>query len=109
MARRKKVAELEDILEKIPDDKKYIGQKLIEELIFMQGTLTDLKRQIKENGTVEHFENGKQNFLRENPALKSYNVTVQRYSQLYKQLTDLLPKTPGTPTGNAVYDFLKEE
>lgn len=74
----------------------------------MQGTLTELKREIKENGTVEHFENGKQSFLRENPALKSYNVTVQRYSQLYKQLTDLLPKIPDTPLGNAVYDFLKE-
>ena len=34
-----KVAELEAILEKIPEDKKYIGQKLIDELIFMDDTL----------------------------------------------------------------------
>jgi len=107
MARRKKVAELDAILEKIPEDKKFIGVKLVDELIFMQTTLTNLKRQIKEGGEVEHFEQGKQNFLRESPALKSYNTTVQRYSQLYKQLTDLMPKTQEAEKSNAVYDFLK--
>ena len=108
MPRKKKVLEFEKILEKIPEDKKFIGQKLVEELIFMQTTLTNLKRQIKENGEVEHFEQGKQNFLRESPALKSYNTTVQRYSLLYKQLTDLMPKTQEAEKSNAIYDFLKE-
>ncbi len=107
MARKKKVAELEAILERIPDDKKYIGQKIIDELVFMQDTLTTLKRKIKENGTEEEFINGKQNFVRESTALKSYNTTVQRYSQLYKQLTDLMPKTQEAEKSNAVYDFIK--
>ena len=77
----------------------------------MKETLADLKAQVKENGTVEHFEQGKQNFLRENPALKSYNTTVQRYSQLYKQLTDILPKTTdsGVMPGDALLDFMNEE
>lgn len=107
MARKKKIAELEEILERIPEDKKYIGRKIVEELIFMQDTLTVLKRKIRENGTEEEFVQGKQNFVRESTALKSYNTTIQRYSTLYRQLSDLMPKNQGTGEGNAVYDFLK--
>lgn len=101
--------EFKAILEKIPQDKKNIGERLVEELLFMRETLEDLKGQIREKGTVEKFEQGKQNFMRESPALKSYNTTVNRYSQLYKQLTDLLPKVQETQQSNALYDFLKEE
>ena len=100
--------EYRDILEKIPQDKRAIGEKLAQELSFMDETLADLKAQIREKGTIEHFEQGKQNFLRESPALKSYNTTVQRYSLLYRQLSDLMGKSPEIEKSNAVYDFIKE-
>lgn len=109
MARKTMKAEFREILEKIPDDKKAIGKKLIEELSFMEKTLASLKRQIEENGELEHFQQGKQDFLRESPALKGYNTTVQRYSVMYRQLTDLMGKTQEAEKSNAVYDFLKEE
>lgn len=109
MARKTMKAEFREILEKIPDDKKVIGKKLIEELSFMKKTLASLKRQIEENGELEHFQQGKQDFLRESPALKGYNTTVQRYSVMYRQLTDLMGKTQEAEKSNAVYDFLKEE
>ena len=109
MARKTMKAEFREILEKIPDDKNVIGKKLIEELSFMEKTLASLKRQIEENGELEHFQQGKQDFLRESPALKGYNTTVQRYSVMYRQLTDLMGKTQEAEKSNAVYDFLKEE
>ena len=109
MARNAIKPEFREILEKIPDDKKVIGRKLIEELSFMEKTLASLKRQIEENGELEHFQQGKQDFLRESPALKGYNTTVQRYSVMYRQLTDLMGKTQEAEKSNAVYDFLKEE
>lgn len=109
MARKTMKAEFREILEKIPEDKKVIGKKLIEELSFMEKTLASLKRQIEENGELEHFQQGKQDFLRESPALKGYNTTVQRYSVMYRQLTDLMGKTQEAEKSNAVYDFLKEE
>ena len=109
MARKTMKAEFREILEKIPDDKKVIGKKLIEELSFMEKTLASLKRQIEENGELGHFQQGKQDFLRESPALKGYNTTVQRYSVMYRQLTDLMGKTQEAEKSNAVYDFLKEE
>ena len=109
MARKTMKAEFREILEKIPDDKKVIGKKLIEELSFMEKTLASLKRQIEENGELEHFQQGKQDFLRESPALKGYTTTVQRYSVMYRQLSDLMGKTQEAEKSNAVYDFLKEE
>lgn len=108
MARKKKVAELSAILERIPEDKQYIAQKIIDELIFMDDTLIVLKRKIKENGTEEEFIQGKQQFTRESTALTSYTKVIQRYGTLYKQLTDLMPKTQEAEKSNAVYDFLKE-
>mgnify|MGYP004443531575 CR=1 FL=1 len=108
MGRKTISTELKQILEKVPEDKKAIAGRIADELIFMQSTLADLKKQIKEHGTIEHFEQGKQSFLRESPALKSYNMTIQRYSALYKQLTDLLPKETEVEKSNALYDFLKE-
>lgn len=108
MARKKINSELKIILERIPENKKAVAGRLADELIFLQATLTDLKQQIKERGTVEQFIQGKQNFLRESPALKSYNNTLKSYSNLYKQLTDLLPKEPEANKDNAILEFLKE-
>lgn len=103
----KKEASYDDILRKIPEDKRTIGEKLIAELTFMERTLSRLREQIIENGEVEHFQQGKQEFFRESPALKSYNTTVQRYSVMYRQLTDLMGKSVEAEKSNAVYDFIK--
>ena len=65
------------------------------------------KLPFRENGTIEQFKQGKQDFLRESPALRSYNTTVQRYSLLYRQLCDLAGKTVEAEKSNPVYDFLK--
>lgn len=108
MSRKTIKKEYKEILAKIPEDKKVIGEKLVEELSFMEKTLASLKRLIEENGEMEHFQQGKQDFLRESPALKSYNTTVQRYSVMYRQLTDLIGKSQEAEKSNAVYDFLKE-
>jgi len=108
MAAKKTKTDLKEILDKIPQDKQLIAAELVEELTFMRETLSELKKQIKASGTVEHFEQGSQSFLRESPALKAYNTTVQRYSVMYRQLTDLMGKTQEAEKSNAVYDFLKE-
>jgi len=75
----------------------------------MEHTLSELKKAVKEVGAVEHFENGKQKFLRENPALKSYNTTIQRYSLLYKQIADLLPPAEKPEAKDELAEFLKKK
>ena len=99
--------EFDQLVEKVADDRKAVARNIVEELTFMKETLSILKDQIRKTGTIEQFKQGKQEFLRESPALKSYNTTVQRYSLLYRQLCDLAGKTIEAEKSNPVYDFLK--
>lgn len=102
---------IKDLLPLIPDEKKPIAKKLITEINFMAKTLTSLRKMVNEQGAVELFKNGSQEMLREHPALKSYNTTIQRYSLLYKQLIDLIPKDSEKPPEevNPIYDFIRGE
>jgi len=99
--------QLNELVALIPDERKQIAQKLAAEIVFMAQTLDQLKHDVTERGVVELFKQGKQEFLRESPALKAYNTTIQRYSLLYRQLADLLPKQ-AVSTDNPLYDFIKE-
>lgn len=103
---RKQITELNKIIAQVPAEKQAIAKNLAEELRFMHDTMQDLKGKISEYGTIELFEQGKQKFLRENPAVKSYNSMIQRYSTVYKQLTDLLPKAAPKPPESELMDFI---
>lgn len=106
MSRRKISTELKTVLEKIPEDKRDIAARLADELYFMQGTLTDLKKQVKEQGTIEDFSQGAQKFKRESAALRGYNNTLKQYSSLFKQLCDLMPKEEIVKIGDKLDNFL---
>ena len=83
---------LKKILEKVPNEKRNEAELIVEELEFILETIADLKVKIKETGSVEHFINGKQDFLRESPALASYNKLMKTYDTFYKNLINLIPK-----------------
>jgi hypothetical protein len=102
------MAALKRLIKQVPADRKPIADSLFKELTFMEKTLTELKKAIKTEGPVSMFKQGQQQFLRENPALKSYNTTVQRYSLLYKQLTDLLPPSVQPEAFDPLTDFIKK-
>ena len=107
-AKASDLRKLRKMLKLIPAERKPIGEKLIDEILFMTTTLATLKKTVEEKGVVDNFKQGKQQFMRESPALKAYNTTIQRYSLLYKQLTDLLPKPePNDKAHNELLEFLK--
>ena len=87
-----KSKELKKILEKIPNEKLNEAHLIVDELKFILDTTEELKKKIKETGAVEHFKNGKQDFLRESPALASYNKLMKTYDTFYKNLVNLVPK-----------------
>ena len=87
-----KSKELEAILKKIPDEKCNEAELIVSELKFILKTIEELKLDIENNGAVEHFINGKQDFLRESPALASYNKLMKTYDTFYKNLINLVPK-----------------
>lgn len=98
---------LNKIKELVPDENKVIATNLIKELAFMSATLEELKDIVAEKGAVEDFQNGKQNFMRESPALKSYTALIPRYSNLYKQLISLVPEEV-KETNSELLDFINE-
>lgn len=100
---------IDDTVQDLPPEKRAIALNLLHETIFMKRTLNRLKDQIIEEGEVEHFVQGSQSFLRESPALKAYNTTVQRFSVMMRQLAELIDRNAAAPDlNNAVYDFLKD-
>ena len=101
------LAKLKDILKDMPEDRRPIGNQLFKEIQFMATTLTKLKTQVRKEGPTAMFIQGKQQFLREHPALIAYNKTIQQYSKLYKQIADLLPASK-TEHKDELMDFLKE-
>lgn len=108
--RSKSLRKLKPMLKLIPADRAAIGERLIEEIAFMTATLAALRASIEEHGVEDHFKQGKQEFMRESPALKAYNTTIQRYSLLFKQLTDLLPKPePTDKTNGELLEFIKRQ
>ncbi len=101
-------SKLNKILLNLDAETQTLAKGLIDELIFQQGILKQLKRTIKEQGVVSTYSNG---MPRESPALKSYNATIQRYSTLCKQLELMLRNDGGkSDTGeNALKEWLEAQ
>lgn len=76
------------VVDLISADQKSIAKKLIDELIFMQGLLKDLKETIKNEGVVDMSKG----IPRESPAIRTYNATIKGYGTLLKQLEAMLRK-----------------
>lgn len=87
----KSINELKTLFTDDDDKKSVLALKLIDEAIFMDKVLKELKKVIKAEGYVSKFEQGTQKFDRESQALKSYNTTIKNYQSTIKQINDLLP------------------
>lgn len=57
----------------------------------MKVSLENLRNDLISNGFTEVYRNGNQKFDRERPNAKIYTTLVQRYSNVMKQLIDLMP------------------
>ena len=76
---------------------KPVAYDLLEELTFMKETMDELKATVQLHGATYLFKQGEQEFLKENPAMKSYNATVTKYNATLKQLLSLLPEQSDEP------------
>lgn len=63
----------------------------------MKVTLIELKDLVNEHGAIDDMPQGDYSILREHPALKSYNTTIQRYTTVTEKLLNLLPKDEKPP------------
>ena len=95
--------EMQETLNKLPDYERYIAGKLIEELLFIQKLMAELKSAIREIGVVTIAENGT---VKESPPVKSYTQLVTRYGNLYNQLEKLISANVSGDGENALQAWL---
>ena len=88
---KEEIKKLTTIFKDLEKDKKIYADRLINQASFMYATLKSLQEIINESGTVELFENGAKQMLREHPATKTYNTMIKNYTSIVKQLIELTP------------------
>lgn len=109
-AETKKIYEqIKKILKDVSKAKLDINDNLIKNIAFMTTTLNKLQKEVNEKGVIEKFEQGKQNFLRESPALKSYNATFKNYTSAIKQLNELIPEGTAKQDGEDLLKFIASD
>ena len=89
----KETNKLKKLFKELPENKKKMAEKLIENASFMSITLDELKEDIKIYGVKETYVNGKEQFgFKESIESKTYNTMVKNYMNIIKQLNDMLPE-----------------
>lgn len=95
------IEKLESLFVDQSEEVQSAAKRLIERVAFMTITLEILESNIKTKGPTYLFKNGKQEMYVENPAQKSYNTMINRYTSAYSSLLNLLPKkTIGNSSGD---------
>lgn len=89
---KKEKNKLARIYKNIPEDQRKLVSQLIENSAFIAVLLEDLRNDIDKNGWTETYNHGGgQSGNKRSVAADLYMVAVKNYSQITKQLNDLLP------------------
>lgn len=90
---KKETLRLKKLFNDLPENKKKMADKLIENASFMSITLDELKEDIKKYGVKETYVNGKDQYgFKESIESKTYNTMIKNYMNIIKQLNDMLPE-----------------
>ena len=88
--------------ESLDENEKAVIDPLIRNAAFMRVALDDLQEIIAEQGPVEAYQNGANQFgVKQSAALQSYNSTMKVYAAVIKNLFGLLPKMERPPVSVA--------
>ncbi|SEB15808.1 hypothetical protein SAMN05421743_12147 [Thalassobacillus cyri] len=87
---QEEIDRLNSIVIDMPESVREAVKELIERLAFMTIQLEILEETIKTKGPTYTYKNGSQKMLIENPAQKSYNTTMNRYTAAYDKLIKLV-------------------
>lgn len=105
---KKEVTRLKKLYKELGKDKIKFLEGIINEAAFMKITLEETRTTLLEEGMTEIFEQGKQKFKRNNPSVDIYTTFINRYSNVMKQLIDLLPKQEKKTENDALMAFLNK-
>ena len=100
------IRRLNKLYETLPDNKKKLVAGLIKEAARIKISLDDLWEDIKLNGNIETFAQGKDEFTRERPNSKIYTARAKLYKDIIRQLDEWLPEQS---TGGKLEELFKDE
>ena len=87
---------LKRIFKEIPENKKKVVEKLMDNAAFMAEQLELLQEDIKEKGYIFEYQNGENQWgTKKAPEVEIYIALTKNYSGIIKQLLELVPKTEG--------------
>lgn len=90
---KKELNRLKKLFKELPDNKKKMSEKLIDNAAFMSVSLEELKKDIIMYGVKETYVNGKDQYgFKESVESKTYNTTIKNYMAIIKQLNEMLPE-----------------
>ena len=96
MAKRKKVYKLQEIIPLLPEDSLKIASGMIEDALFMEDQLAQLRERIKKEGVDENYQYGS----KQTAAMTTYLQVQKQYGVIIKYLTELMPRE-GKANSNA--------
>jgi len=96
LERDKRISEeyqrIKRFFEKLGEKEKSLVLPLIQNAAFMRIALEDLQEIISEQGPVEAYQNGQNQYgMKQSAALQAYNTTVKNYAGVISKLYGLLP------------------
>ena len=107
---KKELSKLNKIFKDIPEDKKNVVKGLIENAAFMGVTLKDLQELINTKGYTEEYQNGEHHKgTKKCPEVEIYNTMIKNYTNVVKQLMELLPKQPDDDDGFMAFVMSKND
>ena len=103
---KQEINRIKKLYKDFPKEKSKVLEGLINESAFIKVSLEELRDNLLKNGFTEMFEQGEQRFNRERPEVKIYTTFIQRYSNVMKQLIDLLPVEVKKEEADELLEFL---
>lgn len=103
---KQEINRIKKLYKDFPKEKSKVLEGLINESAFIKVSLEELRDNLLKNGFTEVFEQGEQRFNRERPEVKIYTTFIQRYSNVMKQLIDLLPVEVKKKEADELLEFL---
>lgn len=90
--KEKYLKELQDIFSGVDGNKKKVLFAHLDNLAYMKVKLERLQDMIDEDGLVEVYQNGENQYgTKPSTALKAYNDTIKSYNTLYKEIAPYIP------------------
>lgn len=102
----KELRRIKKLFKEMPDNWKKVNEKLFIRAANMAVFLSDMEKQIANDGYIVTMSQGKYEIERAHPLLQQYNSMVKNYNATIKQLSEALPPAAAETAGSALMKFV---